>query len=85
MQDDFGSYAPGLHDPIANAAEITPSDTNDLDVVPRALLIGTAGDLKIQMLGGQTVTLKVQATLYPIRVRRILATGTTASNIVACW
>lgn len=70
----------------ANATVVTPSNDTDLTKVTRGLLIGTAGTLKVTMLGGQTVEMTaVPAGFYPWRVTRVFATGTDADDIVAFW
>lgn len=86
MALDFG-YAPKtVRDPIENAATVTPSDSTDLSFVTRNLYIGTGGDLRVTLLGGQTVTyLGVAAGDFPRRVKRVHTTGTTATNIIAEW
>ena len=75
--------------PAENAALVTPDDANDLAVVTRGLLVGTSGALKVTTNGGQTLVIPascvVAGTLLPLRVKRVWATGTTASNIVAIW
>lgn len=69
-----------------DAAAVTPSDTNDLAMVATALYIGTQGDVVvITLVGGETVTFKAVVGWLPVIVTRVLATGTTASNIVAVW
>ena len=78
-------YAPSYSDPVTNIAAVTPSDTVDLVSVTRALLVGTAGNVKVTMLGGQTVTIPVAQGWNPVCVTRIWATNTTASNIFAAW
>jgi hypothetical protein len=87
MTDPFKNHSRGLSSPAENAVGITPSDLADLEVAPRALYIGQAGDLTARMIGGETVTLgNVPAgALLPIRVARVLATGTTAGRIIAFW
>ena len=76
--------------PVANWKVITPSDTANLEfnskkVRCRAILIGVGGNLAIRNEDGTTVTLVglVAGGLYPISTDRILATGTTATDIVA--
>ncbi|HQS65375.1 hypothetical protein [Acidovorax sp.] len=77
--------------PSANAATfaavITASDTERIKAT-RALWVGSAGDVKVDMVGdGQSVVLSgVQVgTLLPIVVTRVYATGTTATNLVALY
>lgn len=84
-----GSFG-NIKDPISNAAAVTLHDTNELSIVPRALYIGGAGNLKVTMLGGTAVTFNglVAGTVLPIRCHILWATGSTASatlNIVALW
>ena len=83
--DHYDDNAPGLDSPASDAANVTPSDTTDLPVKPRAIYVNGAGDMAVVM-NGATVTLTVPAgTLLPIRPVRILETGTTATGIVALW
>jgi hypothetical protein len=63
---------------------VTPSDSTDLAVVTRALIIGTAGTLKVTRIDGTAVTLTVPTGELRIRVVRVWATGTTASGITGC-
>ena len=70
----------------ANAAAVTPSDSKDLTATTRALLVGTAGDVKVTTLGGQTVVIAAApAGLLPIQATRVWAGGTTATNLTALW
>lgn len=71
--------------PAANAAAVTTSDTADLTYETRALYVGGAGDLSVQM-GSAVLFIGVQAgSVLPIRVSRVNTTGTTATGIVALW
>jgi len=67
---------------------VTASDTVDLPMAPcRALWIGVAGNVAL-IANGDTdaVTLvSVSAGLLPVRAKRVLATGTTATSIVALY
>lgn len=73
--------------PATEAAAVVPHNTNELSYVTRGLYVGTGGDVKVTMRGGQAVTFpNVQAgTLLPFRVKIVWATGTSASDIVAVW
>lgn len=71
--------------PADHAELVTPNDSTDLDVTPRALLIAVEGDLRVTTRGGQTLTMAVPAGIVPIRVSRVFATGTTATGITALW
>lgn len=86
MTDKYKDYLPGLESPIENAVAVTPDDEVDLEQATRCLIIGGAGILQVQMKGGGApVPIPVQAGFNPLRVTRIYATGTTATNIVAGW
>lgn len=73
--------------PADNAEAVTPHDTTILANRSRGLYVGTAGNVAVKMINGQTVTFaNVPAgSLLPIRVESVLSTGTTASNIVRLW
>jgi hypothetical protein len=84
---DENQYTPPLRsDPASNAGPITPSDSEDLAYATRGLMAEGAGSISVLMLGGQTVTFTALAsTVYPFRVTRVLATGTTATGILGLW
>lgn len=81
--DLFENYTQGLESPATRMMEITPSDTTDLAFVTRAVTTETAGHLQVVTAAGDTGRIFIAAGVpFPIRVRQILATGTTASGIV---
>tara|TARA_B110000008_G_C16718987_1_gene463972 strand:- start:451 stop:720 length:270 start_codon:yes stop_codon:yes gene_type:complete len=70
------------------AEAISPDDRNDLDLTGSNLYIGTGGDLKVDTIDGQTITLKniPSGTMMNwIKVKRIYSRGTTASDIVSIY
>lgn len=71
--------------PALGAVEVTPSDATDLSPTARALYVGGAGTLEVIMQSGDTVTFTNAEGVLPIRVKRVLATGTTATGIVALY
>jgi len=85
MTDNFAGYSTGIDGPATNAVAVTPNDATDLATTSRALYVGTAGNLAVTTVGGSTVTLVGVSGWVPVRVARVLATGTTASDIVALW
>jgi hypothetical protein len=87
MTDSFRSHTRSLTSPPEHARAILPSDVGDLPQVTRALYVGGDGDLAVVMRGGEEVTFAGLSggTLLPIRVSRVLATGTTATGIVGLW
>lgn len=83
---DTGYNAPG---DIGFA--ITPDNSNDLTTNTRGLFVGTGGNVAVIFAAdvtnsgaGTAVTLKnvANGTLLPIAVRRVMATNTTATDIV---
>ena len=81
-----GARAGGVDWPAPRAAAITPSDTVDLPWITRAIYVGGAGDVKVDMGDSGTAipfTAVPVGTVLPIRVKRVYATGTTATNLVA--
>jgi hypothetical protein len=62
---------------------VTPSDTVDLPVIPRALLISVGGTLHVQKPNGTEVSTTVPAGEFPGRVKRVYLTGTAATGITA--
>ena len=73
--------------PAHYAAAVTPNDGADLADTSRALYIGGAGDVKVDMYGSGTVTFVgvTAGSVLPVRVDRVYSTGTTATSIVALW
>ncbi len=76
---------PDATHPADNAVSVTPNDGADIPIRARALYIGGAGNVSLVTLGGSTVTFVGLAagSILPVTTARVLATGTTATNIVA--
>jgi hypothetical protein len=69
-----------------NAELITPDDDNDL-AFPRSVYTLTAGNVVLIPQGGTvavTFTAVAANTMLPVRAKRVLATGTTAS-LLGVW
>ena len=78
---------PELDSPAGRAAAVTPSDSAYLTSASRALYVGGAGDVALVTVGDDTVTFVAvpAGSILPVRVKRVLATGTTATSILALW
>lgn len=71
----------------ANTAAIVPNDAADLSFTTRALYVGGAGNVNlVDANGTNTLFSGVTAgTVLPVRISRVKATNTTATNLVALW
>lgn len=70
------------------ASAITTSDSTVFVQPTRALYVGAAGNITVDMADGGTALTFVAVqggTILPIQVTRIYATGTTATSIVALY
>lgn len=85
MSDAFRYHAAGLESPARRADEVAPNDSADLSNFSRALYIGTAGNVRVTTVDGDTVTLTGASGFLPICVKKVFATSTTAAGIVALW
>jgi hypothetical protein len=90
---------PSSEQPARNAVAVTPSDTLDLtdpsgDNMPqyaKALYIGVSGDVTVVTANDHSNSGAGTARLFknhpvgymPVQVRRVMSTGTTATNILA--
>jgi hypothetical protein len=84
MKDKFSGFTHGLTAPLSDGFDIMPDDTEELSEVTRAIYVGQGGDVAIELAGGGSVVLKglKPGIIYPLRLARVLATGTTASDLV---
>jgi len=63
--------------------EIVPDDGADLSHNIRAINLATDGSVRIDAVGGGTVTLFLAAGIWhPCRAKRVYATGTTVTGLV---
>ena len=92
---------PSPNMPARRAIAVTPSDTLDVTdasgdnapVYAAALYIGVTGDVAVvcagdngNALAGTAVTFKaVPVGWFPVQVRRVMNTNTTATNIVGLY
>ena len=85
MADNFQEYNTGLDSPAESVESVTPHDTTELTIVSRALYVGVAGDVAVLMSDDTTSTFVgvLAGSILPIRVKRVNATGTTATSILS--
>lgn len=82
--DPYFTFTPNRDTLGNNSAAVTPSDTVDFTSYPKGLVVTVAGDLRVLPLKGIdgtyiTFTGVLAGFVVPFRVRRVQATGTTAS------
>ena len=88
MADKFGGYADAVGAPSRHVTPLTPSDSADLIDTPKGIYVGTGGDVKLIAVDAPAaapgVTFKnvPSGALLPVRARRVMATGTTASDML---
>jgi hypothetical protein len=74
--------------PIEDVKDVTPSDSTDLPYgTARGFLFQAAGTLRVTTAKGTTQNFSGLSanTLYPIAVKRVHSTGTTATGIKALY
>lgn len=86
MSDALSFMPPAPSDPVWRTGAIVPSDTTDLAEIPKALWVSVGGTLNVSGVGdvantGTALGTLIAGTVVPVRVRRVRATGTTATVI----
>jgi hypothetical protein len=81
---DLNTYPVEPDSPPSRAIDITPNDSDDLTFVIRGLMVAEAGNVAVETVLGDTVTLPAlqPGAQYAILCRKVLAAGTTATGIV---
>ena len=72
--------------PAAGGQSVDASSSDvTLDRESRGIYVGTAGDLKVDLADGSTLTFVGLAAgiVHPLRVAKVYNSGTTAGDIVA--
>lgn len=84
MPDRFQNSSPSLSGPAAHGFAVTPNDSTTLSETTRALYVGSAGTVAVLMASGASVTFPgvPSGTVLPVRVTRVMATGTSATGII---
>lgn len=84
--DPFAQSSDTAYSPATAPFAVAPSDTVALSVIPKALYVGTAGDVVVR---GVSATADVTfrnvgaGQIIDVRASYVRATGTTAADIVA--
>ena len=88
MADPYSSHSDTLSASSRRAVAVAPHDVNALADIPKALYVGTGGDIVARGVGGGAdVTFKnvPSGSILPFRAEYIRATGTTALQILALY
>ncbi len=86
----FSGAKVSASDPAVDALAFTGTADVTLETYSRGVYIGTAGDLKVDMIGfdgnagvsGVTFASLVAGTILPICISKIYDAGTTASGVI---
>ncbi len=80
----FATRSLSTSGPATDAQPVTPDDAADLPMVAIALYVETGGTIVVDTVAGQTRTIGVaDFSVLPLGVRRVRATGTTATGVHA--
>jgi hypothetical protein len=74
--------------PASKAFAIAPNDSTDLAFETRGIYVGGAGDISViltQDSAAVTFAAVPAGSLLPLSVKRVRATGTTATNLVGVY
>lgn len=88
MTDYFQSAADSVSAPARRAVAVTPHDANPLADIPKALFVGTAGNVTMRGVDGSADQLwkNVPAgAILPFRAQYVRVTGTSAGDILALY
>jgi hypothetical protein len=89
--DDFAFARKSVDAPARFLRAIVPSDTVDLADVPKSIYVGTGGNITLigSDAGASATGILIKnvpsGTVLPCSPRRILATGTTATDLLAMY
>lgn len=88
MADSFSNFSDSVSAPATSAVAIAPSDSTAIPDIPKALYIGTGGNLTLRGVKdtSDSVWKNVPSgAILPIRAQFVRATGTTATDILALY
>lgn len=87
MADQFSGTLDSVSAPATRGVAVAPHDVNGLADVPKALFVGTGGNLTVRGSGNADLVFKnvPDGSILPFRAQYVRATGTTAADIVALY
>lgn len=83
VSDQFSDFQSSLSGPVEGGFDVIPADGSDLGQMTRGLMVSGGGDVAVTLKSGDQLTLPAltAGVIYPLRVARVWATGTTATGI----
>jgi hypothetical protein len=87
-KQDTGNTSLALMIPAANCVSVTPNDGADLANNTRGLMVSVAGDVKVDFVTtGSAIVLTglLAGVVYPLQIKRVYSTSTTATGILALY
>ena len=88
MTDQFSNSADQVSAPATRAVSVTPHDSNALSDIPKALFVGTGGNITMRGVNGSADQLwknVPSGSVLPFRAQYVRATGTTAADLLALY
>lgn len=86
VKDKYAGFASTPDSPATSVQPILPDDETDLVEASIALNVATSGTVRVTSLSGTVSDVFIAAgTAFPLRVRRVWASGTTATGIRALY
>ncbi|MGE0776195.1 MAG: hypothetical protein AB7G25_17725 [Sphingomonadaceae bacterium] len=88
MADNFSTLGDSPSAPSTYALAVTPHDSNALTDIPKALFVGTGGNIMMRGKNGTADQLwknVPSGAILPFRAQYIRATGTTAADLLALY
>ncbi len=86
MADQFQNNADQVSAPATRAIAVTPHDSNALTDIPKALFVGTGGNITMRGVNGAADQLwknVPSGSVLPFRAHYVRAAGTSAADILA--
>ncbi|MBA14854.1 MAG: hypothetical protein CMN73_00655 [Sphingomonas sp.] len=88
MADAFSNHADHVTAPATRAVAVVPHDANALSDIPKAIYVGTAGNVTMRGVNASadSVWKNVAAgSILPFRAQYVRATGTSAADLLALY
>lgn len=88
MADQFSGVMDSITAPARRAIALTPNDADPLPDLPKALFVGTGGDIMMRGPGDEADQLwknVADGSVLPFRAQFVRAAGTTAGDLLALY